>query len=62
MLKAGNNWTKPVFITGLEHAEEVEYRGKTYLAEEKPLTKAVMKKGQSIHINVNGTWITLNRL
>lgn len=62
MMKGGNNWTQPVYITGLENAEEIEYRGKTYSAEEKALKKAVIKKGQSININVSGSWITLSRL
>ena len=59
-LKTGNNWNQKVTITGLEDAQNVFF-GKEYDQMTSVIKTAVMKKGSSIDLEVNGTRITLKR-
>lgn len=59
-LKSGNNWNQKVTITGLEDAQNVFF-GKEYDQMTSVIKTAVMKKGSSIDLEVNGTQITLKR-
>lgn len=60
MLKAGNNWNKNVTITGLENAQYVHFKT-DYDQMTKVIKSAVLKKGSTIELEVNGETITLRR-
>lgn len=60
ILKAGNNWNQKVTILGLENAQNVYFNGE-YDQMTKVIKKAVLKKGSTIELNVNGDQITLRR-
>lgn len=60
ILKAGNNWNKKITILGLENAQNVYFNGE-YDQMTKVIKKAVLKKGSTIELNVNGDQITLKR-
>ncbi|MCI5900327.1 MAG: VWA domain-containing protein [Lachnospiraceae bacterium] len=63
VLKAGNNFSRSVIITGLENAASVTYRGSEYSsAEGRILRKALINQGQYIEIMVDGVQVTLNRV
>ena len=57
VLKAGNNFTKTVVITGLQHAESVAINGASVKNG-----KVAIKKKQHIDIEIDGQQITLERL
>lgn len=57
VLKAGNNFTKTVVITGLQHAESVAINGASVKN-----SKVAIKKKQHIDIEIDGQQITLERL
>lgn len=60
ILKAGNNWNQKVTIIGLENAQNV-YFNRDYDQMSNVIKKAVLKKGSSIEIEINGDMITLKR-
>ena len=60
ILKAGNNWNQKVTIIGLENAQNV-YFNRDYDQMSNVIKKAVLKKGSSIEIEINGDIITLKR-
>lgn len=61
ILKGGNNWTKPVKISGLENADEVEYDNRFYDQVQDKISKVVIKRGRFVTLKVDDHRITLKR-
>lgn len=61
ILKAVNNWNKNVKITGLENAQNVFFNGVDHDQMTNKIETAVLKRGSTIELEVNGDRITLKR-